>query len=91
VRWSDGGIARFLTLRKISRAAYDFSSQELRIPLPYLRTLERWPSRIPATPGFQPAAHVLFNQLSNTGTELQRIGVLALDEMKVSAKPTYSN
>ena len=89
-RWSDGEIANAVMLRKISKKAYRFAQSKMGLPLPHPRTIERWTANVPARPGFQPCANVLFAYLEQNCDEFRRLAVLSFDEMRLSSTPSYS-
>ena len=90
-RWSPAEIGKALVLRKFSRRAYSFARGTLLWPLPHPRTLQRWSRPIPARPGFQPAAQVLFAHLRHNSKDFLRLAIIGFDEMKLSSQPSYSS
>lgn len=87
-RWKVEDISIALAIRSLSTKTYNFLRKTM-LPLPSVRTINRWVSKLAVEPGILESVLRLLKHKSETMTERDRLCTLSLDETSVCSQWTY--
>jgi len=89
VRWTKEELSLAFTLRYFSQRAYRYIGDDMKIPVPVPRTLQRYSSKIDLKQGILEDILKFIGSYSQTLKPMDRECVLSFDEMKVSRVLEY--
>lgn len=72
VVWTVEEVATGFTHSYLGKRGYNFTIHKLGIPLPSIRTLQRWGEKMKVAPGFLDDSFIILKGLSKTYTEAER-------------------
>ena len=89
IKWKEEDVRSALTLRTISRKAYDYLRTVRGFPLPGMSTLRRWVKAVHCEPGILDSAISLMAHRSFSLSTHDKCVVLSCDEMSTSSRIQY--
>ncbi|KAF0291988.1 Transposable element P transposase [Amphibalanus amphitrite] len=89
VRWSDKDVGTALGLRILSRRAYIYVKECMRIPLPSFTTLSEWTRDFRMTPGLMEPALAVLEATVTDLSDMDKLCVLAFDDVSLDGRVCY--
>ena len=89
VRWSERDVGTALGLRCLSRRAYEYVKDSMKIPLPSLTTLSEWTHHFQMTPGVMESAMCVLEATVTGLDDMGRLCVVAFDEISLDPRVCY--
>ena len=89
VRWSDKDVGTALGLRILSRRAYIYVKECMRIPLPSFTTLSEWTRHFRMTPGLMELALAVLEATVTNLSDMDKLCVLAFDDVSLDGRVCY--
>lgn len=90
VKWSSEDIANALTLRSLSKKAYEYLRKR-NIPLPCRSTLQKWIRQFKCRPGILGEVLCLLKARASNYKDSEKIAVLSFDEMNIDGRISYDS
>ncbi|XP_058836166.1 uncharacterized protein LOC131692853 isoform X2 [Topomyia yanbarensis] len=91
VHWTAEEIALSFTIRYHGKSAWNLIKKELNFPLPSLKTMQEWSSRIKMNVGILEDVLRLMKIAATNYTERDRVAILSFDEMSVDDTFEYDS
>jgi hypothetical protein len=89
VRWTPDELAVAITIRYFSAKCYSFLRSKLNYPLPALRTLNNWVSKLNMGRGHLEDVLRIMNICASSYSEIDKLAVIVFDEMQVDYMIEY--
>jgi len=85
VRWSSSDIVKALSVRSVSLKSYETVRSSWGLPLPTVRTLQRWTQGFGCSPGIQTDVIAILKSESVNMDITKRLCALSFDEMSINS------
>ena len=89
LHWTASDVANAVGLRCISRKAYGYVQQVMKLPLPSCSTLLRWTRGFRVTPGIIEASIEVIDAAVRGMTTLEKLCVISFDEVALDSRWCY--
>jgi hypothetical protein len=91
VNWETEDVAGAIALAACSKKALRLVRDDMGIPLPSDRTIQRWTAKIKAQPGMQEKVLTILKKVGATLEEKERLVCLSFDEMSLCRRVHYDS
>lgn len=89
--WNSDDVSKAVTLRCISKKAFNYVKDVLKHPLPSVSTIKRRLSHFTIKPGFIDMSLKVMETQANVFTDFEKDVVMCFDEMKVNSDMCYDS
>ena len=89
VRWSEQDVGMALGLRVLSRRAYQYVKDTMKIPLPSFTTVSQWTNHFKMIPGVMESAMWVLKATATGLDDMEKLCVVAFDEISLDSRVCY--